>query len=98
MQDKILDGYTDKNGWVWDNKPKSKIDLQEAIETLCNALREENSILYDLWHKQLRLSLLQQVWDKRLSPEFKEPYDFEKLADGVAKNFLNLLIDKVKYE
>ena len=69
-----------------------ELGLKEAIKVLQKHLKEDGSILYDKWYRSMRLSLLQQVWDKRLSPEFREEYDFEQLATNTAKNFLDLLI------
>lgn len=77
---------------------ESKPSLKEAIEVLCNALREDKSegSYYYSWQANIAMSILDEYnrQSKDMDYEEKRSLDMYKICNEGAKNFLNLLISK----
>lgn len=78
-------------------------ELPNAIEVLCNALREDKKNVYNLWRDQIQSYVFDEfrrfggdkpvygLYEKEITISYK---DISKLCFNGAKNFLNLLISK----
>lgn len=86
---------------TWKQQPiqivQSKPSLQEAIEVLCNALREDTSegSLYQDWCYKAAIAFKAE-WEKvENNTNIKNASDYKAIiSHQAAKNFLNLLISK----
>lgn len=68
-----------------------KPSLQEAVEVLCNTLREDKDY-FRSWRDNISMAFQDEIVDH--PAHFADEYNFKEIADNAAKNFLNLLINK----
>lgn len=78
-------------------------ELSNAVRVLCNALREDEKNVYNLWRDQIQSHVFDEfrkfgedkpvngLYEKDITLSYK---DVSELCFNGAKNFLNLLIDK----
>lgn len=68
--------------------------IKEAVEVLCNALREDTTegSLYHAYQCNIAMAFVDEY--NRNDDIFLEPINIPKIANRAAKNFLNLLINK----
>lgn len=72
---------------------KTKPSLEEAMEVLCNALREDTTegSLYHSWMCNIKMSMYDAMRDNGNIKDFNQEIILNMCEEG-AKNFLNLLI------
>ena len=70
-------------------------ELSNAIEVLCNALREDKSegSYYHSWMRSIKMAMYDAMRDNGNIKDFNKEIILNMCEDG-AKNFLNLLISK----
>ena len=75
---------------------KEIMELKEAIETLCNALREDKSegSYYYSWQANIAMSFKDEYNRVNKNHLSTSDYEIHHIANKAAENFLNLLISK----
>jgi len=99
MENKETDKIKQESEWILKEVGRlanKKPFLKEAIEILCNALREDEDFNFE-WQLMIQNSFREQVWkfgfDKNMVYHLTDE-QLNKAANEAAKNFLNLLISK----